>query len=93
MPDADLVPVSNVGEAALTKHSPPLDIRSTALKPSAQYPMDVLVAVTSNTPITYANNTPVDPTEAFKTIVSDIIESLPFLIAPISYEPETVRHA
>ena len=52
--------------------------------------MTILVAVPRNTPITDVTNTPVEATEAFKTIVSNITEALPFLIAPISYEPETV---
>ena len=37
-----------------------------------------------------AANTSVDPTEAFKTVVKDIIEGNPFLVSPICYESETL---
>ena len=52
--------------------------------------MTILVDVPINTPILDANNTPVDPIEALKTTVSNITEALPFLIAPIYYEPKTM---
>ena len=52
--------------------------------------MTILVVIHDNTRIPEYTNTPVEPAEAFKTIVSDITEALPFLIAPISYEPKTV---
>ena len=55
-----------------TEHSPPFDVRSTVLNPSAQDRTTILVAVPINTPIPDSNNTPVDPTEAFKTIIFDI---------------------
>ena len=90
MPVADFVPVPTEGKEAPTKRSPTSDIRFTVLKPSDQEPMDFLVAVPSNTPITDAINTPVDPTEAFKTIFSDITEYLLFRIAPLSCETKTV---
>ena len=51
--------------------------------------MTTLVFLSINTPITDAKNTPVEPTKAFKTIVSYITEALPFLITTISYEPQT----
>ena len=44
-----------------------------------------LFAVPNNTPIPDATNTPVDPTQALKTIVSDITQALSFLIENISY--------
>ena len=50
----------------------------------------IIVSVPSNALIPDATNTPIDPTEAFKTIIFEIIEYLPFLIAPISYETKTL---
>ena len=88
--DANLVPAPTAGESAPTKHYNTLDVRSTTSNPSYQYPMTILVAVPRNTPITDVTNTPVEATEVFKTIVSNITEALPFLTTPISYEPETV---
>ena len=88
-PDADLVPADTAGEADLNKCSPPLDIRFNVLNPSSQDLMTILVDVPRNTPIPDATNTPVEPTEVFKTIVSDITEALTFLIETISHEPET----
>ena len=52
--------------------------------------MTILVSTPSNTPIPDATIPPVDPTEEFKTIVSEITDALPYLISPISHEPETV---
>ena len=90
MPDVNVVPAPTVGEADLTKRSPPLDFRSTVSNPLDQYPTTIIVAFPTKTPIPDATNTPVDPNESFKTIVSDITEALPFLISPISYKPVTV---
>ena len=89
-PDAYLVSETTTARAALTKHSPPLDSSSTFLNPLAQDPITVLFSFPSNTPIPDATITLVDPTEEFKKIVSDITEALLFLVAPFSYEPETV---
>ena len=90
MPESALVCAPTTGEAAPTKRSPSLDFGSIVSNPKAQYPMTIIVAITINTPIPDATNTPVDTTEAFKTIVSDITDTLPYLIAPFSYEPKTV---
>ena len=89
-PDAALVPVPTVDVADTNKCSLPLDIRSTVSNPSYQYPMTLIVAVPRNKLIPDATNTPVEPTEVFKTIVSNITESLTFLVEIISYEPKTV---
>ena len=89
-PDATLVPALTAGKEAPTKRSTPLDVSSTVLYPLAQYTTTILVAVPSNNPTPDVNNTPVDPTEALKTTVSDINEDLPLLIALIPYEPKTV---
>ena len=89
-PYASLVPAPTVGEADPTRCFPPLDIRLIVSNLLAQDPITILVAVPSNIPVPDSTNTPFDPTEAFKTIVSEITYTLPYLIAPISYEPETV---
>ena len=39
-----------------------------------------------NTPSHITTNTSFDPTETFKTVVNNIIESIPLLTAPMSYE-------
>ena len=83
-----LVPVPTLGVVDPTKCSPPLDVRSTVSKSSSQDPTIILVAVPSNTSIPHDINTPVEPTESFKTVVSDITKALLFLISPISYETE-----
>ena len=87
MPDVNVVPAPTVGEADLTKRSPPLDFRSTVSNPLDQDPTTIIVAFPTKTPIPDATNTPVDPNEYFKTIVSDITEALQFIISPISYGP------
>ena len=56
----------------------------------SQDPTTIIVAVSVSTPIPDGTNTPVEPTEAFKTTVFHITEDHLFLIAPIFYEPETV---
>ena len=89
-PDAALAPAPTTDESATTKRYPPLDVRSTASNISSQYPMIILVAFSSKNPIPDTKNTPVNPTEAFKRIFSDITEALLFLIAHISYEPKTL---
>ena len=89
-PYASLVTAPTVGEADPTRCFPPLDIRLIVSNLLAQDPITILVAVPSNIPVPDSTNTPFDPTEAFKTIVSEITYTLPYLIAPISYEPETV---
>ena len=88
--NAALLPVPTVLDASPTKRYPPLDVRSTVSKPLSQKPTTLLVAVPSKTSNPDDTNTPVDPTEAFKNIFSDITESLPFLISTISYEPRTM---
>ena len=93
MPDATLVPASTAGKADPTKRSPTLDARFTVLIPLAPDSMTIHFLTSdfpSKTPIPVPTNTSVDPTETFKTIVSNINQSLPFLVAPISYEPETL---
>ena len=85
-----LVPKPYTGEVAPTKCSPPLNVRYTVSNPHSKDPTIILVAVPIKNPIPDTTNTPVDPTEALKTIVSNTTVALPFLIAPISYEPETV---
>ena len=47
-------------------------------------------AVLSYATIHVPNNTPIGQTEAFKAVIYDILEAIPFLAAPISYEPEIV---
>ena len=88
-PNASFVPVPTAVKAGPTKCYPTLYIRSTVSNPLDQYSTTVLVYVPSNTPIPYATNPPIEPTEEFKTIVSYITESFPFPIAPILYEPKT----
>ena len=90
IPDSSLVPAPTEEKATLTKRSPPLDERSTVSKPSYQYPTIILVAVPGNARIPDATKTSVEPTEVFKTIVSNITKDLLIIIAPISYDPETV---
>ena len=85
-----LVFAPTADKASTTKRYPPLDVRSTASNISSQYPMIILVAFSSKNPIPDTKNTPVNPTEAFKRIFSDITEALLFLIAHISYEPKTL---
>ena len=67
-----------------------MDIRSTIYNPLAQDPTTIFPDFPSNTSIPEVNNTSFDPTKAFKNIVSDIIEALPFLISHFSYEPKTI---
>ena len=88
--DYALVLETSACKTARTKCSPPLDVRSTVSKPSAQYTTIIIFAATSNSPIPGATTTPVDTTDALKKIISGFTEELPFLIATISYEPETV---
>ena len=90
MPDTNLVPAPTANEADPTKLSPPLDVRSIVSNPLDQNPKTILFSVPSKNPIPVSKNTPVDPTEAIKTIVSKITEPFLFIIAPISYKPETV---
>ena len=89
-PNASFVPVPTAVKAGPTKCYPTLYIRSTVSNPLDQYSTTVLVYVPSNTPIPYATNPPIEPTEEFKTIVSDITDALPCIISLISNEPETV---
>ena len=89
-PRKALVPAPNLEKVSQTKHSNPLDVRPTVLKHSDQDPTTILGAVPSNTPILDATNTAVEPTEDFNTIVSNTIESLPFISDTISYEPKTL---
>ena len=89
-PNDALVPAPTAGEADPNKLYPPLDVRSTFSNPSYQYPTTALVTVPSNTPIPDATNTPVDLTEVFTNMFSNITEALLFLFPPISYEPRTV---
>ena len=89
-PDTSLVPDTTKGNSYPTKIYPPLDVSSTVSIPLAQYPTVILVAVRRNTSIHDTTNTPFDTTEALKTIISSITESLPFLVVPISYETKTV---
>ena len=86
-PGSPLVPATAAGESDWTKFSPPLDVRFTVSNLSSHGPTTDLVAALSNTPIPDANNAPVYPDEAFKIVVSDITDALPYIIAPISYEP------
>ena len=91
--DATLLTAPTAGRAALTKLSPTLDVKSNFLNPLGPYPTAIIVLaseVPRNTPIPVATNNSVDPTEALKTVIKNTIEAIPFLIAPISYEPETV---
>ena len=88
-PDTELIPAPTAGEADMNNISPPLDVRSTVSNPLAPEPTTILAItydVTINSPIPSATNTSVNPTESFKTIVSDITESLTFRISPITYQ-------
>ena len=80
MTNAAISPAHTAGELDTTKWSPPLDASSTVSNPLTKYPMTILFDVTINTPIPDDTNNPVEPTEAFKTTVYDITESLPFLV-------------
>ena len=93
MPDTAPVPAPNTGGEALTKRSPPLDTRSTVSDLSITDKTTTLALFYydyRNNPTPDATNTSVDPTEKFKTSVNDIIEVIPFLIANMPYEPETM---
>ena len=72
MTGASLVPDPAMGEADPTKLSPPFDVSSTFSNPLAQFPITILADVLSSIPIPDATNSPVEPTESFKTIISDI---------------------
>ena len=93
MPDAAPIPAPTLGGLDPTKCSPPLDFISTVSRPSGPDPTSTLaipsdVPRNNQTPVT--TNTLVDPTEAFKTVINDIIELITLLAAPMFYEPETV---
>ena len=62
------------------------------LKPFGSRPNEHTWFLPINNPIPDATSTLVDPTRAFKIIISDITEDLPFLVLPISYESENVLH-
>ena len=89
-PKTILIPAPTTGYAALNKHSPPLDFRSTVSNLSAQYPTATIVDFPRNNPTPDANKNLADTTEEFKTIISGITEDLLFLITPMSYGPKTV---
>ena len=57
---------------------------------SGQDPTTILVSVPSKMSTPDSTSTPVDPTEALKTILPDIDDALLYLIEPISYKPDTV---
>ena len=84
-PNSSLVPYPNAVKAAMTKLSPTLDVSSTILNTSDQDPRTILVTLSRNTTIPDVTNAPVDKTEEFKTIIYDITDSPPYLIAPISH--------
>ena len=88
MPGAALVHTTTTGKSAPIKLSTSLDVRSTFSNTSAQEPTTILVAVPSNNPILDDKKIQFTPTEAFKTIVSEITEALLLIISPISYEAE-----
>ena len=74
-PNAALVPALTVVELYPTKWSSPLDIRPIVSYTSNTDPTNILYItykVPWNTPIPITNNTSVDTTEVFKTIVSGI---------------------
>ena len=89
-PDAALATAPTAGEVDSTKRSLPLDVRSNLSDPSSKDLKTTLVDVTINNPIYDATNTSVEPTEVFKITVSNIYEAVPFIIALIYYETETV---
>ena len=78
-----LVPAPNMGKASTTKSSNYLDVRPTVLQHYYQESTTILGAVPSNTPILDANNTTVEPTEEFNSIVYNTTESLLFITTPI----------
>ena len=93
MPETAPVPAPTTGGEALTKRSPPLDIRSTVLNPSSTDTTTTLALFyyePRKNPTPDATNNLVDPTESFKTSVNDIIEAIIFLIATMPYETETM---
>ena len=90
MPNTDPVTSPNAVDTAPTKYSPPLDVRSIALNPLSQDPKTILVHFHINTPTPDTTNTPVEPTEVFKSIFSDINYSFPHFVNTISYEPQTM---
>ena len=77
IPDASLVIAPTTVKAYPTNCFPPLDFRFTVSKHSDQNPMIIIFSVPSNTPIPDATNTPVDPTEAFITIVCFLLHLSP----------------
>ena len=89
-PNAALLPESTSGKVYLTERSHPLDVRSSILNPLYQDPTTILVDVPRKILILDYTKTTVDPTEAFKTIVSDITKALLFIISPISYETDNM---
>ena len=89
-PNYFLVPAPNTGKEYSTKFSPTLDVSSTVLNLSVQDQTTILVTFPINTSVTDATNTPVDPTKALKTTVSNITAVIPFIIALIYHETQTV---
>ena len=88
-PDTSPVPAPTVFGVDPTKWSPPLGISSTVLYPLVPYPTTTLYipyGVPSNTPSPVTTNTSLEPTEEFKIVINNIIEAIPFLTYPMSYE-------
>ena len=76
---ATFVPVPNMGWIDPPKPSPLSGVSSTVSEPSGLYPKSTALPyyLPSNAPIHLLTNTPIDPTEAFKNSVNNIIEAIP----------------
>ena len=75
-------------DPSLTPHAapPPAPTTGGTTSPKLSPPSDVC----STAPYHVYVNTPIEPTEAFKNTVKDIIEAISYITASMSYEPETV---
>ena len=61
---------------------------SSSLYPTTTIPHPYTVSTNTTTPV--PNNTPIEPVEAFKNSVNEIIEDILYISAYISYELKTV---
>ena len=92
-PHTALAPEPTAGGTTFPKHFPPLGARSTA-----SYPYGLEQTTTNPHPSTPPNitltpvtiSTPIQPTEAFKTPLNDIIGVITYLTNSMSYGPKMV---
>ena len=84
---ATFVPVPNMGGIDPFKRSHLSGVSSIVSDPSSLYPKstDLPYDFPSNTPIHLPTNTQIDPTEAFKHSVNNIIEAIPMNPKQLSF--------